>query len=94
MKLDPFYLIVESADWIERLVPLGVKLVQLRIKDMPELSLRAEIRRAKAICARHDCQLVINDYWATRNRGGLQFHPSGPGGFWHLPISIPSAAQG
>ncbi len=23
MKLDPFYLIVDSADWIERLVPLG-----------------------------------------------------------------------
>jgi hypothetical protein len=33
MKLDPFYLIVDSTDWIERLVPLGVKLVQLRIKD-------------------------------------------------------------
>ncbi|TIW77031.1 MAG: thiamine phosphate synthase, partial [Mesorhizobium sp.] len=23
MKLDPFYLIVDSAAWIERLVPLG-----------------------------------------------------------------------
>ncbi len=32
MKLDPFYLIVDNADWVERLVPLGVKLVQLRIK--------------------------------------------------------------
>lgn len=63
MKLDPFYLIVDRADWIDRLVPLGVKLVQLRIKDMPELSLKAEIRRSKAICASHDCQLVINDYW-------------------------------
>ncbi|MEQ9248684.1 MAG: thiamine phosphate synthase, partial [Nitratireductor sp.] len=27
MKLDPFYLIVDSAAWIARLVPLGVKLV-------------------------------------------------------------------
>ena len=42
MKLDPFYLIVDSADWIERLVPLGVKLVQLRIKDCAETELRAE----------------------------------------------------
>ena len=25
MKLDPFYLIVDNADWVERLVPLGVK---------------------------------------------------------------------
>ncbi|MBD3838092.1 MAG: thiamine phosphate synthase, partial [Brevundimonas sp.] len=45
MRLDPFYLIVDSAAWIERLVPLGVKLVQLRIKDMPEAALRDEIRR-------------------------------------------------
>jgi thiamine-phosphate pyrophosphorylase len=63
MKLDPFYLIVDSAAWIERLVPLGVKLVQLRIKIMDEAGLRAEIRKAKALCARHQCQLIINDYW-------------------------------
>ncbi|TGP50609.1 thiamine phosphate synthase, partial [bacterium M00.F.Ca.ET.229.01.1.1] len=42
MKLDPFYLIVDSAAWIERLVPLGVKLVQLRTKDQDEASLRRE----------------------------------------------------
>ena len=63
MKLDPFYLIVDSAGWIERLVPLGVRLVQLRIKDKPEEALRDEIRRAKAICTVHGCQLIINDYW-------------------------------
>lgn len=28
--LDPFYLIVDDAEWLERLVPLGVRLVQLR----------------------------------------------------------------
>jgi thiamine-phosphate pyrophosphorylase len=63
VKLDPFYLIVDDADWIDRLVPLGVKLVQLRIKDKDESALRAEIRRAKEVCARHDCQLIVNDYW-------------------------------
>lgn len=63
MKLDPFYLIVDSAAWIERLVPLGVKLLQLRVKDMPAEALRAEIRAARAICERHGCQLVVNDYW-------------------------------
>jgi thiamine-phosphate pyrophosphorylase len=63
MKLDPFYLIVDSADWIERLVPLGVKLVQLRIKDQDEASLRQEIRASKAVCGRHGCQLIVNDYW-------------------------------
>ena len=63
MKLDPFYLIVDSAAWIERLVPLGVKLVQLRIKDRDDASLRREIRASKAVCDRHGCQLIINDYW-------------------------------
>ena len=63
MTLDPFYLIVDRADWIERLVPLGVKLVQLRIKDRPSSEIRADIRRAKAVCAANGCQLVINDYW-------------------------------
>ncbi len=63
MKLDPFYLIVHSAGWIERLVPLGVKLVQLRMKDLSEERLREEIRRAKTVCAEHRCQLIVNDHW-------------------------------
>jgi len=73
MKLDPFYLIVDSAAWIERLVPLGVKLVQLRIKDMPEAELRRQIRVAKAICARHGCQLIVNDYWQLAIAEGCDF---------------------
>lgn len=73
MKLDPFYLIVDSADWIDRLVPLGVKLVQLRIKDRPEATLRAEVRRAKATCAAHGCQLIVNDYWRIAIEEGCDF---------------------
>ena len=49
MKLDRFYPIFDSADWIERLIPLGIKLVQLRIKDVPMDVVRDHIRRAKAI---------------------------------------------
>ena len=63
MKLDPFYLIVDSSDWIERLVPLGVKLVQLRIKDASDEVLRKEIAASKSACEKHGCQLVVNDYW-------------------------------
>lgn len=62
-KLDPFYFIVDSADWIERLIPLGVKLVQLRMKDVPHSLLRQHIQRAKLICKLYGCQLIINDYW-------------------------------
>lgn len=73
MKLDPFYLIVDSAAWIERLVPLGVKLVQLRTKDRPEPELRSEIRRARAVCADHGCQLIVNDYWRIAIEEGCDF---------------------
>ncbi|RWJ31923.1 thiamine phosphate synthase [Mesorhizobium sp.] len=73
MKLDPFYLIVDSTAWIGRLVPLGVKLVQLRIKDMDAARLRAEIREAKAICARFGCQLVVNDHWRLAIEEGCDF---------------------
>jgi thiamine-phosphate pyrophosphorylase len=73
MKLDPFYLIVDSAAWIERLAPLGARLVQLRIKDLDEARLRAEIRSAKALCARHQCQLIINDYWRLAIEQGCDF---------------------
>lgn len=73
MKLDPFYLIVDSAEWIERLVPLGVKLVQLRMKDFTEEHLRDGIRRAKTVCALHGCQLIINDYWTIAIEEGCDF---------------------
>ena len=73
MKLDPFYLIVDSASLIDRLVPLGVKLVQLRIKDQDEAVLGTEIRRAKETCARHGCQLVVNDHWRLAIEEGCDF---------------------
>jgi thiamine-phosphate pyrophosphorylase len=73
MKLDPFYLIVDSAAWVERLTPLGVRMVQLRIKDLDQAGLRAEIRKAKALCARHKCQLIVNDHWRMAVEEGCDF---------------------
>lgn len=61
--LDPFYLIVDRASWLPRLLPQGVKLVQLRAKDMDEATLRREIREARELCARYGAQLIVNDYW-------------------------------
>ncbi|MEP3429591.1 MAG: thiamine phosphate synthase [Roseibium sp.] len=63
MKLDPFYPIVDSADWVARLVPLGIHLIQLRIKDKNDAELRTEIAASKVICDRNQCQLIINDHW-------------------------------
>lgn len=73
MKLDPFYLILDNADWIDRLVPLGVKLVQLRMKNGTEKHDRGEIRRARETCRAHDCQLIVNDHWQLAIAEGCDF---------------------
>ena len=39
--LDPFYPIVDSAEWVARLVRVGAKFIQLRIKDKDELAVVA-----------------------------------------------------
>ena len=62
-QLDRFYPIFDSYDWLERLVPLGIKLVQLRVKDESQESIKSQIVKAKTLCQQYDCQLVINDYW-------------------------------
>jgi len=62
-KLDPFYPIFDNVQWLERMVPLGIKLVQLRIKDESEESVRGQISAAIEICNRYQCQLIVNDYW-------------------------------
>ncbi len=73
MKLDPFYPIVDSLDWLQRLLPCGARLVQLRIKDASEPELREAIAAAKALCARAGAQLVVNDYWRLAIDLGCDF---------------------
>ena len=47
MNLDRFYPIFDHPDWLERMLPLGVKLVQMRIKDLPVDETRMALRRSK-----------------------------------------------
>ena len=61
--LDSFYPIVDSAAWVERLVGVGAKLIQLRIKDATEDHLRGETHHAMTICRRSGAELVVNDHW-------------------------------
>lgn len=63
LRLDPFYLIVDEAAWLSRLPPLGVRLVQLRVKDRGEADVRREIIRARELCTAQGAQLIVNDYW-------------------------------
>ncbi|GIT90797.1 thiamine-phosphate synthase [Jannaschia pagri] len=73
MTLDRFYPIFDNAAWLERLVPLGIKLVQLRVKDRGSDEILAEVRAAQAVCARHGCQLIVNDHWQAALEAGCDF---------------------
>ena len=79
MRLDPFYLIVDDARWLERLLPLGAKLVQLRIKDRPENEVRSQIRAARKLSRKFGAQLVINDFWRLALEEGCDFVHLGQG---------------
>lgn len=57
------YAIVDSAEWVERVLAAGVKIVQLRIKDPGHPRLRDEVRRAVAASERSRAQLFVNDHW-------------------------------
>ncbi len=63
MTLERFYPIWDTTDWMRRLLPLGVKLVQLRIKDLASEALRDEIETARDLCRDNGAQLIVNDYW-------------------------------
>lgn len=58
------YPVVDSADWVERLVNCGIKTLQLRLKSQPVHRLKTEISQAVALCRhRPGVRLFINDHW-------------------------------
>ncbi|WP_118133687.1 thiamine phosphate synthase [Oceanicella sp. SM1341] len=71
--LDRFYPIFDSAAWIARMLPLGMRLVQLRVKDAGPDTLRAEIRTARDLCAAAGAVLVVNDHWQIAIEEGCDF---------------------
>jgi thiamine-phosphate pyrophosphorylase len=73
LYLDPFYPILPDTKWLARLLPHGIRLVQLRIKDQPTGVVRLEIEKAVGLCAAHGCQLVVNDYWREAIEAGASF---------------------
>jgi thiamine-phosphate pyrophosphorylase len=79
MILPRVYPIVDSAAWIRRLLPAGVRLVQLRVKDRPADEVRAEVREAKGLCERAGAQLVVNDHWQIALEEACDFVHLGQG---------------
>ena len=79
LKLPRVYPVVDSAAWVRRLVSVGVRLIQLRVKERPDAEIRAEIRSAKQVCAGAGAQLIVNDYWKLALAEGCDFVHLGQG---------------
>lgn len=57
------YPVVESFEWIERLILEGVKTLQIRVKNQPLADVEKEIARSVALATQHNVRLFVNDYW-------------------------------
>lgn len=57
------YPVVDSVEWIARLLDAGVRTLQLRIKDRVEHEVEQQIIDAIALGKRYQARLFINDYW-------------------------------
>ncbi len=57
------YPVVDRAHWLEVLLPLGINIIQLRVKDLQGDDLKNEIRAAIKIAHQYSAKLFINDYW-------------------------------
>jgi len=77
--LPRFYPIVPDAAWAGRLARLGVKLIQLRMKDAPAASVPPAIAHALMVCRECGCQLVVNDFWREAIDCGASFVHLGQG---------------
>lgn len=57
------YPVVDSAEWIKRLVSDGVRTIQLRIKDKADPKLYEKICQAVEFCNEHKVRLFIDDHY-------------------------------
>ena len=57
------YPVVDSVQWIERLLEAGVRTLQLRIKDKRDEEVEDDVSAAITLGRRYNARLFINDYW-------------------------------
>ncbi|EGT5662576.1 thiamine phosphate synthase [Cronobacter dublinensis subsp. dublinensis] len=57
------YPVVDSVEWIARLLEAGVRTLQLRIKDKTDADVEADVRAAIDLGKRYHARLFMNDYW-------------------------------
>ncbi|MCK1335073.1 thiamine phosphate synthase [Bradyrhizobium sp. 38] len=70
---DPFYPVVDSLAWVERLTKLGVGTIQLRAKDLDDSQALQIVSDALAITNGTQAKLVVNDYWRAAIVAGAKY---------------------
>ena len=73
MTLARFYPIFDDVAWLRRMLPLGVRLVQLRLKDRNAATMARQITQARDLCRHHGAVLVVNDHWQQAIDKGCDF---------------------
>lgn len=69
---DPFYPVVDSVAWVERLTKLGVGTIQLRAKELDDAAALKIVRDALAVTKGTPTKLVVNDYWRAAIAAGAE----------------------
>ena len=64
------YPVIGSLYWLKRLLPLGLEIIQLRVKNLAESELEQVIMTAVALAKEYDTRLFINDYWQLAIKHG------------------------
>lgn len=57
------YPIVNDVSQLKRLLPLGINIIQLRIKEAPSTVVEKQIQQSIQIANDYNTKLFINDYW-------------------------------
>ena len=57
------YPVVDDVSWIKIVLSLGVKTVQLRIKNPEQADIEEQVIKAIELGRQYDAQVFINDYW-------------------------------
>src|SRR5262245_10751949 len=78
-----FYPVVPDITWVRRLLALGVRTIQLRLKDTAEPHVREQIVAAAALGRSSGAQVVINDYWEIAIEAGATHVHLGQGDLDH-----------
>lgn len=63
MSLHGFYPTFHDIASVRRFLPMGIRLVQLRLKDRTHDVLRTQLTEARDRCAEAGTVLVVNDTW-------------------------------